>query len=118
MRISLKEFKAFIETIETYTEKEIEMCKFLHKYFMDGHSVVNFTSYYANALIKSMAISFANKTKDVECIEDDICYFIYECNFGKDVREISLIDKKSKIKKSWKIDSIKSFYKYIEEVYG
>lgn len=115
MRPTLEVFKQLIETIEVYNQREVEMCDFLHKYFMDGFSVIAFTSDYASALIKSIATSFANKIEDVEYIEYDIGYFIYENNFGKNANEVST--KVNNIEKTWVLDSIESFYKYLEENY-
>ena len=116
MRPTLEVFKQLIETIEVYNQREVEMCDFLHKYFMDGFSVIAFTSDYASALIKSIATSFANKIEDIEYVEYDIDYFIYEADFGKNANEISVkVDNKEK---SWVLDSIDSFYKYLEDNYS
>lgn len=116
MRPTLEVFKQLIETIEVYNQREEEMCDFLHKYFMDGHSIISFTSDYASALIKSIATSFANKIEDVEQIDYDIGYFVYESSFGKNSNEITV--NVNNVKKTWVLDSIESFYKYLEDNYS
>lgn len=108
--ISKSEFVKIINNIKDYHEKEEKLTKYLHEFFMNGHSVVDFGSELIYTIVKLLAKNISEKY-DV-FIEDDINWFVYENKFGKNKLSIyyTLGDG---VKKKYKITSTEKMYDYI-----
>ena len=109
--ISKAEFVKIIDTIKDYYEKEEKLTKYLHEFFMDGYSAVDFCSELIDVTIKLLAKNFSEKHE--ASIEDDISWFVYENDFGKKEFSIRYIIPSTKDKKEYKITSIEEMYDYI-----
>lgn len=109
--ISKSEFVKIINTIKDYQEKEEKLTKYLHEFFMDGHSVVDFCSELVDIIVKLLAKSISEKEE--RSLEDDISWFVYENDFGRKGFSICYIIPSTKDKKEYKITSIEEMYDYI-----
>lgn len=107
--ITKKEFIETIDIIKEYYEEEEKLTGYLHEFFMDGHSVVNFGNELINKIIELLAKSMSEK--HWEQIVNDIELFMYDYNFGGNPSVVSI--KKDTTTKDYYLDSSSVLYDYI-----
>lgn len=107
--ITKEEFIEAIDIIKDHYEKEEKLTKYLHEFFMDGHSVVGFGGRLVDKIIELLAKNISEKYW--KTIFNDIEYFMYNCNFGGNPNTISI--KKDTTTKDYYLDSSSKLYDYI-----
>ena len=111
--ITKEEFINVILTIKQYWEQEKKLTDCFHGFFMNGHSVVNFTGNLQEVTLKLLAKNISEKYYDD--ILQDIESFVYEHLIFNTPYEVSYI--KDGIKKEYKINTIDKLYDFIQEFY-
>ena len=108
--ISKSEFVKIINNIKDYHEKEEKLTKYLHEFFMNGHSVVDFGSELIYTIVKLLAKNISEKYETP--LKVTINWFIYENDFGKN--KLSIYDiLKDGTQKEYKITSVEKLYAHI-----
>jgi hypothetical protein len=108
--ISKTDFVRAINAIKSYWANEEKLTKYLHEFFMDGHSVVDFGNELTNTIVKLLAKNISEKHE--VSIKDYIEWFIYENDFGK--RKLSIYHTLEEgTEKEHKITSTEKMYDYI-----
>lgn len=110
--ITKEEFIKTIDVIKDHYEKEEKLTKYLHEFFMDGHSVVEFGGGLINKITELLAKNMSEKYWEI--IVNDIEYFIYGCDFGDKPFVVSI--KKDTTTKDYYLDSSSKLYDYIREI--
>lgn len=107
--ITKEEFIKTIDIIKEYYEKEEKLTGYLHEFFMDGHSVVDFCNKLIDEIIELLAKSMSKKHWGK--IVNNIEHFMYDYNFGDKPSVVSV--KKDTTTKDYYLDSSSKLYDYI-----
>ncbi len=107
--ITREEFVKTIDIIKEYYDKEEKLTEYLHEFFMDGHSIVNFGNELIHKITELLAKSISEE--HWETIVNNIEHFICEVILGGNPF-IVRIDKDTIIK-DYYLDSSSTLYDYV-----
>jgi hypothetical protein len=108
VKISFVEFKKLFDPIYTYNEE--------YKRNATGLELICSSSFPVPDLGSKLLDSYISLLEtylQLDHINDDIGYFVFECELGEKAKKIVITDQESGVKKEYLMDTLEHFYDYL-----